>query len=146
MSVGVCRLPIRVRYAETDRMGIVHHSRYLVYLEMGRTESLRQAGLTYRDLEDEGHFLVVASLSCRFRAPARYDDVITVETSVERVTQTRIEHAYRIMRDADSALILEAATTLCCVDGEGALQRIPEKILQAVERACAGGDAGGKGS
>ncbi len=80
------RMQVRVRYAETDRMGFLHHSRYFVILEMARTEALREHGLAYRDLEDAGCFLVVAQAECKYRAPARYDDVLTVETHITRLT------------------------------------------------------------
>ena len=122
------RLSIRVRYHEVDQMGFVHHANYFVYLEMGRTELLRERGLAYRDLETAGHLLVVAKLSCRFRSPAGYDDLLTLETRVERITTSRIDHAYRLLKE-DGTVVLEATTTLACVDRQGRLQRTPDVLL-----------------
>src|SRR5436190_24081288 len=92
-------ITIRVRYAETDRMGLLHHSNYLVYFEQGRTELLRQSGRTYKDVEDEGFFLVLAKVEIRYRQPARYDDVLTLRATVTRTTAVRIDHHYEVLRD-----------------------------------------------
>ena len=122
------RMQVRVRYAETDRMGFLHHSRYFVILEMARTEALREHGLAYRDLEDAGCFLVVARAECKYRAPARYDDVLTVETHITRLTHTRVDHSYRITRDDGRQLVAEAKTTLASVDADGNVQAMPELL------------------
>jgi acyl-CoA thioester hydrolase len=119
-----CDTEIRVRYAETDRMGFLHHSHYPVYFEQGRTDLLRQRGITYREIEDTGFFLVVVKLECRFRKPARYDDVLRLRTTVQRVTPVRIEHRYEIYRD--DVLLTEGTSTLACVDREGQLMKLPE--------------------
>src|SRR6476469_5170258 len=92
-------ITIRVRYAETDRMGLLHHANYFVYFEMGRTELLRQRGLSYREIEDSGHLLVIVDLHCKFKKPAYYDDLLTLTTTVERVTHVKIVHAYRVLRE-----------------------------------------------
>ena len=120
-------IQIRVRYAETDRMGFLHHANYLVYFEQGRTELLRSVGLTYKDLEDQGYLLVLAKLEVRYRSPARYDDLLTLETTVVRTTMVSIEHRYRLERDR--ALLAEASSTLACVDRDGRLQKLPEFLL-----------------
>jgi acyl-CoA thioester hydrolase len=117
-------ITIRVRYAETDRMGLLHHANYLVYFELGRTELLRQSGKTYKDVEDEGFFLVLAKVEVRYRQPARYDDVLTLRTLVTRQTPVRIEHRYEVLRDG--VLLAEGSSTLACVDREGRLQAMPE--------------------
>ena len=75
---------IRVRYAETDRMGLLHHANYFVYFEIGRTELLRQRGLTYRQVEDAGHYLVIIDIGCKFKRPAHYDDLLLLRTTVVR--------------------------------------------------------------
>ena len=93
---------IRVRYAETDRMGLLHHANYLVYFEQGRTELLRQQGLAYKDLEDQGYLLVLTKVQVRYRRPARYDDVLTLRTIVERTSMVKIEHRYEMLRDGDN--------------------------------------------
>jgi acyl-CoA thioester hydrolase len=117
-------ITIRVRYAETDRMGLLHHANYLVYFEQGRTELLRQSGRSYKDVEDEGFFLVLVKMEVRYRLPARYDDVLTLRTTVTRTTQVRIEHRYELLREG--VLLAEGSSTLACVDREGKLQAIPE--------------------
>ena len=126
-------MQVRVRYAETDRMGFLHHSHYFVLLEMARTEALRSHGLTYREIEDSGGYLVVARAECVYRAPAMYDDLLTIETRITRLTTTRIEHAYRILRDSDGLLLAEAKTTLASVDREGKIQPIPEVLQSKLE-------------
>jgi acyl-CoA thioester hydrolase len=117
-------IQIRVRYAETDRMGLLHHANYLVYFEQGRTELLRQMNRTYRDMEDSGYFLVLARVEVRYRAPARYDDLLTLRTTVTRRTAVRIEHKYEVFRDGE--LLAEGSSTLACVDRNGVLQPMPE--------------------
>lgn len=120
-------IAIRVRYAETDRMGLLHHANYFVYFEMGRTELLRQRGLSYRDVEDAGHLLVIIDIGCRFRKPAYYDDLLVLRTSVERVTHVKIVHRYELFRDGQ--LLAEGHSTLACVDREGRPQKLPPELV-----------------
>jgi acyl-CoA thioester hydrolase len=117
---------IRVRYAETDRMGLLHHSVYFVYFEQGRTELLRHRGLSYRDIEDAGFLLVIIDIGCKFKKPAYYDDVLTLKTSVKRVTHAKIEHVYELRRDG--VLLAEGHSTLACVDRDGRPQALPESL------------------
>jgi acyl-CoA thioester hydrolase len=117
-------ITIRVRYAETDRMGLVHHANYLVYFEQGRTELLRSDGLAYKDLEDQGYLLVLTRAQIRYRSPARYDDLLTLRTTVVRTTMVKIEHRYELLRG--DVLVAEGETTLGCVDREGRVQPLPE--------------------
>ncbi len=119
-------ISIRVRYAETDRMGLLHHANYLVYFEMARTELLRQRGISYREVEDAGHYLVIVDVGCKFKRPAYYDDLLTVRTVVERVTHVKITHRYEVWRDG--VLLAEGHTTLACVDREGKPQALPELL------------------
>lgn len=121
-----CEITLRVRYAESDPMSYLHHSKYFEYFEMGRTELLRQAGFAYRDLEARGVLFAVVKVACRFRAPARYDDVLTLNTRIERLTRARIDHSYRLRRG--DTLLCEAETTLACINREGRLIPIPEEI------------------
>ncbi len=130
MADRACTIDVRVRYAETDPMGVLHHSRYAVLLEMGRTELLRQAGVSYRDLEAAGVFFVVTRLEVRFRAPARYDDVLAVTTRLERISTARIDHTYAITERAAGRRVAEAATTLACVDADGRVRAIPADLLE----------------
>jgi acyl-CoA thioester hydrolase len=115
---------IRVRYAETDRMGLLHHANYLVYFEQARTELLRDVGKTYKDLEDAGFFLVVAKMEVRYRLPAHYDDVLTVRTTVTKASPVRLEHRYEVVRAG--AVICEETSTLDCVGRDGKLQAMPD--------------------
>jgi acyl-CoA thioester hydrolase len=119
-------IQIRVRYAETDRMGLLHHANYFVYFEQGRTELLRKRGMTYRDMEDAGHLLVIVDLGCKYKKPAYYDDVLTLKTIVERVTHVKIVHRYEVLRDG--VLLAEGHSTLACVDREGRVQALPESL------------------
>lgn len=117
-------IEIRVRYQETDAMGILHHANYLTYFEIGRTELMRAAGACYRDLEADGLLMVVVKLNVRYRLPAKYDDVLRLSTRAERITVSRIEHSYRLFRGTE--LLAEAESTMACVDRDGRLQRVPE--------------------
>src|SRR5437588_7716546 len=107
-------ITVRVRYAETDRMGLLHHANYLVYFEQGRVELLRAQGRSYKDLEDAGYLLVLTKVEVRYRRPARYDDELTVRTSVVRTTAVRIDHRYEVLRGGE--LVAEGSSTLACVD------------------------------
>ena len=117
---------IRVRYAETDRMGLLHHANYFIYFEAGRTELLRQRGLSYREIEDAGHYLVIIDAGCKFKRPAHYDDLLTLRTTVARVTHVKIVHHYEVFRDG--VLLAEGHTTLACVDKDGKPQPLPEQL------------------
>ena len=116
-------ISVRVRYAETDRMGLLHHANYLVYFEQGRTELLRTQGVAYRDLEDQGYLLVLTKVLVRYRSPAHYDDLLTLRTTVVRTTLVKIEHRYELARDG--LLLADGETTLGCVDRQGSVQRLP---------------------
>lgn len=109
-------------------MGYLHHSKYFEYFEMGRTELLRAGGFRYRDLEERGVLFVVTKIECKFRAPARYDDELVLETTIARQTLARIDHTYRLYRDG--TLLTEAATTLACVDRAGEVIPIPDEITR----------------
>ena len=117
-------ISIRVRYAETDRMGLLHHANYLVYFEQGRTELLRAQGLAYRDLEDQGYLLVLTKAQARYRSPARYDDLLTLRTTLVRTTHVKIEHRYELLRGSE--LLAEGETTLACIDRNGKVQALPD--------------------
>ncbi|MCS6853062.1 MAG: acyl-CoA thioesterase [Gemmataceae bacterium] len=119
-------ITIRVRYAETDRMGLLHHANYLVYFEQGRTELLRQRGISYKELEDQGHLLVLTRVEVRYRRPARYDDLLTLRTTVVRATAVRIDHRYELFRDGE--LLAEGTSTIACVDRAGRVQPLPDVL------------------
>ncbi len=128
-----CDIEVRVRYCEADPMGYLHHSRYFVFMEMARTELLRQSGMRYRDCEARGAFFVVVKAEIRYRGPARYDDLLRVRVRIRRMTRARIEHEYEISRDG--VILAEAATVLGCVDRQGKVQEIPEAIRQGWDSA-----------
>ena len=119
-------IEVRVRYAETDAFGYLHHAQYFVYFEMGRTELLRASGARYRDMEQRGLFYVVARLDCRYRAPARYDDMLTLTTRVERLTRVRVDHSYELKRSGE--LLTEASSTLVLVDRQGRPTALPDDL------------------
>jgi len=117
---------IRVRYPEVDGMGFLHHSRYLQYFEMGRVELLRAAGHSYAELEKQGVFFVVTKAEISYKAPARYDEELTLITRIVRQTHVRYDHAYELKRG--DVLLAEGKTTIACVDREGQVRQIPESL------------------
>jgi acyl-CoA thioester hydrolase len=121
-------IQIRVRYAETDRMGLLHHANYLIYFEQARTELLRTVGATYKDMEDGGYLLVLTKVEVRYLRPARYDDLLTIRTHVQRVTFVRIDHRYEVLRDGE--LLAEGTSTLACVDRDGRPQALPDFLRE----------------
>src|SRR4029079_10096452 len=116
-------IQIRVRYPECDPMGYLHHSIYLQYFEMGRVELLRSLGGSYADLERDGIFFVVVKAEVRYKAPARYDDVVTLNTRLVKQTHVRYDHAYVLKRG--DTILAEGTTTIACVDRQGELRQIP---------------------
>ena len=119
----------RVRYAECDAMGFLHHAKYWEYFEHARTELLRHNGFRYRDLEAEGVMFVVYKAACRYLLPIRYDDLVVVRVTVERVTRTRVDHTYIIERDGVKAT--EASSTLACVGTDGRPRVMPDALWSA---------------
>jgi len=119
-------ITIQPRYSETDQGGVVHHSVYPVYFEMGRTELLRANGLAYKDLEAAGVFFVVAKLNIKYRRPAFYDEKLRLETACTNVTASKVEHTYKLTRPNTSEILAEATSVLACVDAEGKIRRIPD--------------------
>ena len=124
-------LSLRVRYGETDQMGVVYHANYLLYFETGRTELLRAAGFAYADLEKRGLFLVVTETGCRHRAAARYDDLLRVVTRVTRLGKATIRFEYEV-RGPDGTLLAKGHTELASVDREKRPVRLPSEILAAL--------------
>ncbi|MCP4251708.1 MAG: acyl-CoA thioesterase [bacterium] len=118
---------IRVRYAECDAMGYLHHAKYWEYFEEVRTELLRARGVRYRDLEARGVFFVVYKCSCKYRLPIHYDDLVNVRVWITRRSRTRIDHAYTIAR-AGHRICCEAATTLACVGRDGRPIVMPDEL------------------
>jgi len=125
MDVQTHTIEIVPRYAEADKAGVVHHSVYPVWFEMGRTELLRANGIAYKDLEEVGVAFVVAQMSIKYRRPAMYDEKLHLETECSAVTAGKVEHNYRLTRINDGVLLAEASTVLACVDASGKVRRIP---------------------
>jgi len=120
------RSEFRVRYAECDAMGYLHHARYWEYFEHARTEQLRHNGFRYRDLEAEGVLFVVYKAQCRYLLPIRYDDLVTVTVIVERITRTRVDHSYEIHRGDELTSL--AFSTLACVGRDGRPRLMPDTL------------------
>jgi acyl-CoA thioester hydrolase len=125
-------IAIRVRYPECDPMGFLHHSIFLQYFEMGRVELLRSLGFSYADMERDGVFFVVTKVEVKYKAPARYDDELTLATRVVRQTHVRIDHAYHLRRG--ETLVAEAATTIACIGRDGQVRQIPEYLAPPEQR------------
>jgi acyl-CoA thioester hydrolase len=129
---------LRVRYAETDQMGVVYHSNHFIWFEVGRVELLRQLGFSYRDMEtQDGRFIAVAEAKCRYRSPARYDEEILVRTKLLNVRESVVHFGYELRRAEDGALIAEGETTHIVTDANMKVAALPEKYL-SVFRAAVG--------
>ena len=114
------------RYSETDQGGVVHHSVYPVYFEMGRTELLRENNVAYKELEKNNIYFVVAELRIKYRRPAFYDEPLELTTRISNVTAGKVEHSYELKRKEDRAVIAEGSSILACVDKDGKMRRMPE--------------------
>jgi len=120
---------VRVRYSETDQMGVVYHSNYFLYFETGRTELMRSAGVTYSEMEKSGVFLVVTEAACTYRAAARYDEELQVVTRIDHVGKATIGFSYRVLGPAGS-LLAEGRTLLASVDASKSPVRLPKKVTE----------------
>ena len=127
---------LRVRYAETDQMGVVYHSNHFVWFEIGRVELLRQLGFSYRDMESkDDRFIAVAEAKCRYRAPVRYDEEIVVRTEMLNVRDSVVHFGYELRRLDDGTLLAEGETTHIVTDAEMKIAELPEKYLKAFRAA-----------
>jgi acyl-CoA thioester hydrolase len=128
------RTDIRVIYGDTDQMGVVYYATYLRFMEAGRNEYIRARGLRYRDFEDRfGLRLPVAEVSVSYRSPARYDDLLAVETSLAEVRRASARFEYRIVRDGE--VVATGHTVHACVDLEGRIRRMPAELLSHLRGA-----------
>ena len=118
---------LRVRYAETDRMGVVYYANYFVWFEVGRTEWLRESGWTYREMEGEGVALPVIEARCEYRQPARYDDHIEIRTRATLLTPVRIRFDYEVVR-ADDTTVAAGHTVHAAMDANGRPCRLPARV------------------
>ena len=127
---------LRVRYVETDQMGVVYHSNFLIWFEVGRVELMRQLGFTYKDMErEDGCYIAVVDARCRYKAPARYDDQILVRTRLKNVRGSLIHFAYEILRETDGALLAEGETTHIVTDAEFNRRALPQRYLDVFKGA-----------
>jgi acyl-CoA thioester hydrolase len=121
----------RVRYAETDQMGVVYYANYLIWFEIGRSEFCRRHGFEYRDMEQQdGLYIIVAEAGCRYKSPARYDDEIEVRTCLRAVRKRVLVFGYEIYRSCDGQLLAEGETTHVIVDREGRARALPDKYRE----------------
>src|SRR5579862_3305731 len=127
---------IRVRYAETDQMGVVYHSNYFIWFEVGRVDLLRELGFTYREMEQEdGCYIAVVDARCRFKAPARYDDEIVIRTHLKNVRESLIHFAYEAVRESDGTLLAEGETTHIVTDRDMRKRELPAKYVAVFKAA-----------
>jgi acyl-CoA thioester hydrolase len=119
---------VRVRYAETDQMGVVYYANYFVWFEVGRTDLLREAGWNYRDMETEGFGLPVIEAHCTYRQSAKYDDEIEVRTTGEMLSPVRVKFSYEVVRAADAATLATGTTVHATLGRDGRPRRLPERV------------------
>ncbi len=123
---------VRVNYSETDQMGVVYHARYLVWLDIARTEHLRQSGMSYRELEEAGLRLAVSEVAIRYRRPARYDDPIRIRCWVRAVASRKVDFGYAVEHAKEGQLLATASTSLLALDSNMTLTQLPAQVRQAL--------------
>jgi acyl-CoA thioester hydrolase len=133
----ITTVDVRVRYGETDQMGVAYHANYLVWCEVGRTEHIRALGTSYRDMERSGVRLAVAEAAVRYMAAARYDDDIRVETALEAVGSRMVTFTYVITNAATGERLATARTTLVSIDESGRVISIPRPMREVLDRGLA---------
>lgn len=133
------RSEIRVRYAESDQMGVAYHANYLVWCEVGRTDLIRQLGMSYAEMERRGALLAVADVQLRYHASARYDDLVRIVTRLTGVRSRMVTFAYELIRvrddGSDGERLATASTTLVAIDREGKPMSLPSDIRQLLDAA-----------
>jgi acyl-CoA thioester hydrolase len=127
-SSPIAETLVRVNYSETDQMGVVYHARYLVWLDIARTELLRQRGMSYRELEASGVRLAVSDLAIRYRLPARYDDRIRIRCWVREAASRKVDFGYAVEHADDNRLLATARTSLLALDSSMSLTRLPDHV------------------
>jgi acyl-CoA thioester hydrolase len=121
---------VRVRYAETDQMGVVYYANYLVWFEVARTDWLRETGSSYRLMEDEGYGLPVIEAHCQYKASARYDDQLDIQTTARLLSPVRLAFDYEVVRRPDGALIATGYTVHASIDRSGRAVRLPARVKE----------------
>ena len=123
----------RVNYSETDQMGFVYHANYLIWLDMARTEHLRERGVSYKEFEEQGTYLTVTDVHIRYRQPARYDDMIRVRCWVRDLASRRVIFGYAVERTETDELLATAETSLIALNRQQTLSRLPEHVFELLE-------------
>lgn len=138
------RFTFRVRYADTDQMGVAYHGNYLRWFEVGRAEMIRALGMSYREVEERGVRLPVLEARCRYVRAARYDDLLRVESTLAGVGRASVRFTYRVVRETDGELLASGETEHCFLDREGRPVRPPPWLLELFTRGVeeTAGDAG----
>jgi acyl-CoA thioester hydrolase len=134
-NAAVVESRLRVRYAETDQMGVVYHSNFIIWMEVGRVEMLRALGYSYREMEQDGLHLPVAEVKCRYKAPAKYDDLIVIRTRMINLRGFLIHFGYEILRDEDDTLLAEGESVHLVVGPDMQRCSLPEKYMTPFTKA-----------
>ena len=129
------RITMRVRYSETDQMGVVYYANYLAWFDACRTELFINLGIRYKEMEGKGYFLPVIESNIRYLTPARYDDMITIAVEVVKITGVRVFFKYRVSRESDNRIVAEASTVHAMTDASGKPKRIPDEVRDALQKA-----------
>jgi acyl-CoA thioester hydrolase len=133
-------MTVRVRYAETDQMGVAYYGNYFTWFEVGRVEWMRELGFDYRTLElEEGCYILVAEASCRYKGAARYDDLLRIRTELKAMRGPVLRFAYSVLREADGTLLAEGETAHLVADKELKVRPLPEKYARGLAGAMEGG-------
>lgn len=122
-------LEVRVRYAETDKMGVAYYANYFIWFEVGRSEFCRRKGFSYADLEALGYILVVTDAHCRYRNPARYDEAITIRTQLKGINKRMITFGYQLLRPGSEDIVAEGETRHLSIGPDGKPKSLPERFL-----------------
>ena len=131
----ICETTVRVRYAETDQMGVVYHSNYIIWFEVGRVELLRQLGFSYLEMEADGIHLPVAEVKCRYKHPARYDDELTIRTQLAQMRPSLLRVHYEVVRKSDGRLLAEGESVHIVVGRDMKRTQLTEKYRSALHAA-----------
>jgi len=134
MARGTVDVEIRVRYAETDKMGVAYYANYLVWFEVGRAELCRAKGFSYSDLETLGYILVVTDAHCHYRGPARYDEALTVRTQLKEINKRMITFFYQILKTGSDELLAEGETRHLSLGPNGKPKSLPESFIEVLSR------------
>jgi acyl-CoA thioester hydrolase len=132
MNTEPHRMEIRVRYGDTDAMGIVYYANYLRWFEMGRTEMMRHLGIAYKEIEEQGVYLPVSEAFCKYHRPAKYDDILIVETRIDFLKKVSMQFSYRILRAEDNAELVSGTTLHGFIDRQGRIVKVPPSLAAKI--------------